>query len=39
MLEESLLLKVEDAYRCFETDMDYLVLGNKLLDKKTTSFC
>ena len=32
---EPIVESPEDAYRCFmRTDMDYLVLGNKLLDKK-----
>ncbi|MDD3346052.1 MAG: carbamoyltransferase C-terminal domain-containing protein, partial [Candidatus Omnitrophica bacterium] len=36
---EPLVLSPEDAYRCFRnTQMDYLMLGNFLLDKKEQPF-
>jgi len=32
---EPIVCSPEDAYRCFmRTEMDYLVIGNRILDKK-----
>ena len=39
MLEESIVESPMDAYKCFmRTEMDYLVMGDYLLDKRSTDF-